>query len=77
MSIVLPGLPGGIPLEEARQQPKMLVDTPEGKFCIPIVVLADFQFEELVNRIKQAVWGDLPPMAAPPPVDEMPSVTVD
>ena len=46
---------------DGRTEPKMLVDTPEGNYRIPVTVLADFQFEELVRRVvaevTEAIWA--------------------
>ena len=56
---------------DGRTEPKMLVDTPEGKFRIPVCVLADFQFEQLVSRVVQevteAIWSQAGDVDTNPP----------
>jgi hypothetical protein len=56
MNIYIPN-PANTNMEPDRTEVKMKVDTPEGKFALPVVVIADFQVDLIVAKLKQAIWG--------------------
>lgn len=53
MSIYIPNQSA----EDERIEPMMKVDTPDGKYALPVVVLADFQIEAIVAKVKEAIWS--------------------
>lgn len=54
-----------IPDETDRVQPVVPVDTPEGKFSMPLVLLAGFQYEQFVKDVATAVVASLPKRGRP------------
>lgn len=48
--------------DTGRTQPMLKLDTEEGRFSIPVVMLAGMQYDALVRDIKGAVLEELLPL---------------
>lgn len=58
------GLNGQVlnPEPSERTQPMMLLDAADGKFSIPVVVLADMQYKTLVDEITGNILEQVLPL---------------
>ena len=51
--------PSSIPIVQDRVEPFMLIDAKDGKYKIPVVVLSEFQYNQLLGDLKTIIVTEL------------------
>jgi hypothetical protein len=54
--------PSAIPIVQDRIEPVMLIDAKDGKYKIPVVVISDFQYQQLLGDLKTLILAALSPV---------------